>query len=190
MVEGQVERRAGDEARMGWRRALRLSNGRPSPRQPDVVHDRGIIEQNFRPIADPACQVEHAAARQDLCAQIAMCMLHAGRRQCLKVFPGHSFHKTIKPNLCCRRPIKMSPLCQLEMTLPGGFPGGVGGDGSADERWGAVAAGGAARSGSVTVDDEGSGAAAGARAASGVPVVEGLSDRGRDGLDLEATRAP
>src|SRR5260370_38427921 len=23
----------------------------------------------------------------------------------------------------CRRPIKMSPLCQLEMTLPGGFSG-------------------------------------------------------------------
>src|SRR5262249_18590983 len=23
----------------------------------------------------------------------------------------------------CRRPMKMSPLCQLEMTLPGGFPG-------------------------------------------------------------------
>ena len=33
----------------------------------------------------------------------------------------------------------MTPLCQLEMTLPGGFPGGVGGDSSADERWGAVA---------------------------------------------------
>src|SRR5215467_6662041 len=90
----------------------------------------------------------------------------------------------------CRRPIKMSLLCQLEMTLPRGFPGGVGGDGSADERWGAVAAGSAARSGSETVDDEGSGAAAGARAAAGVPAIEGLSDRGRDGLDLEATRAP
>src|SRR2546429_3672941 len=37
----------------------------------------------------------------------------------------------------CRCPIKMSPLCHLQMTLPGGFPGGVGGDGSADERWGA-----------------------------------------------------
>jgi hypothetical protein len=44
----------------------------------------------------------------------------------------------------CRRPIKMSLLCQLEMTLPGGFPGGVWGDGSADERWGAGAARGAA----------------------------------------------
>ena len=30
------------------------------------------------------------------------------------------------------------------MTLPGGIPGGVGGDGSADERWGVVAARGAA----------------------------------------------
>ena len=56
----------------------------------------------------------------------------------------------------------MSPVCQLEMTLPGGFPGGVGGDGSADERRGAVAAGSAARFGSETVDDEGGGAAAGA----------------------------
>jgi hypothetical protein len=36
--------------------------------------------------------------------------------------------------------MKMSLVCQLEMTLPGGSPGGVGGDGSADERWGAVAA--------------------------------------------------
>jgi predicted DNA-binding protein (UPF0251 family) len=36
----------------------------------------------------------------------------------------------------CRRPIKMSPLCHLQMTLPGGFQEGVKGDGSADERWG------------------------------------------------------
>ena len=36
----------------------------------------------------------------------------------------------------------MSPVCQLEMTLPRGFAGGVGGDGSSDERWGAFAAGG------------------------------------------------
>jgi hypothetical protein len=35
----------------------------------------------------------------------------------------------------------MSPVCQLEMTLPRGFAG-VGGDGSSDERWGAFAAGG------------------------------------------------
>jgi hypothetical protein len=90
----------------------------------------------------------------------------------------------------CRRPIKMSPVCQLQMTLPRGFPGGVGGDGSVDERWGAIAAGSAARSGSEAVDDDGSGTAAGARATSGVPAIEGLSDRGRDGLDLEATRAP
>ena len=41
----------------------------------------------------------------------------------------------------CRRPIKMSPVCHLQMTLPGGFPGGVGGDGSSDERWGAFAPG-------------------------------------------------
>src|SRR5580704_17870208 len=33
----------------------------------------------------------------------------------------------------CRRPIKMSPLCQFEMTLPEDFAGGVWGDGSADE---------------------------------------------------------
>src|SRR6516225_5346193 len=90
----------------------------------------------------------------------------------------------------CRGPIKMSPLCQLEMTLPGGSAGGIGSDGSADERWGAVAAGSAARSGSETVDDGGSGAAARARAAPGVPIVEGVSDRGRDGFDLEAPRAP
>jgi hypothetical protein len=43
----------------------------------------------------------------------------------------------------------MSPLCQLDMTLPGGYPGGVWGDGWA-ERWGACAARGAAGSGSTT----------------------------------------
>src|SRR5262249_21299190 len=42
--------------------------------------------------------------------------------------------------ILCRRRIKMSPVCQLEMTLLGGFPGGVRGDGSADERWGTDAA--------------------------------------------------
>ena len=65
----------------------------------------------------------------------------------------------------CRRPIKMSPLCQLEMTLPQRFPGGVWGDGLADERRGADAAGGAARSGSEAIDDAGGGTAAAARAA-------------------------
>ena len=33
----------------------------------------------------------------------------------------------------------MSPVCQLEMTLPGDIAGGVWGDGSADERLGAAA---------------------------------------------------
>jgi winged helix-turn helix protein len=49
----------------------------------------------------------------------------------------------------CRRPIKMSPLCQLQTTLRGG----VGGDGSANERSGADAAGSAAGFGSQTSDD-------------------------------------
>src|SRR5215472_13537526 len=78
----------------------------------------------------------------------------------------------------CKRPIKMSPVCQLEMTLPGAFPGGVGGDGSADERWGAVAAGSAARFGSGSLNDAGGGSVVGARAPSGIPAVEGVSDRG------------
>jgi hypothetical protein len=47
----------------------------------------------------------------------------------------------------------MSPLCQLEMTLPGGYPGVVGGDGSADERLGAFAAGSIAGFGSAGADD-------------------------------------
>jgi hypothetical protein len=51
------------------------------------------------------------------------------------------------------------------MTLPGGFPGGVGGDGSTDERWGAFAAGGTAGSGSETIDERGGWVVAGARAA-------------------------
>src|SRR5580700_6115671 len=84
----------------------------------------------------------------------------------------------------------MSPLCQLQMTLPGGFPGGVRGDGSADERRGADAAGSAAGFGSEAIDDCGGGAAAGARAPSGVPAVEGIPDRGSGGSDLEAPWSP
>src|SRR5205085_12085075 len=52
----------------------------------------------------------------------------------------------------CRRPIKMSPLCQLEMTLPWGSLGGVWGDGSANERWRAYAARVAAGFGPTTAD--------------------------------------
>jgi hypothetical protein len=84
----------------------------------------------------------------------------------------------------------MSPLCQLEMTLPGGFAGGVKGDGSADERRGAGAARSAAGSGSKAIDDRGGGAVAGARAPSGLPAVAGIPDRGSGGPDLEATRSP
>jgi len=62
----------------------------------------------------------------------------------------------------CRRPIKMSPLCQIEMTLPGDFSGGVWGDGTADERRGACTAGGAAGLGSATADGRGGGAIVGA----------------------------
>ena len=76
------------------------------------------------------------------------------------------------------------------MTLPGGYPGGVRGDGSADERRGADAAGSAAGSGSEAIDERGGGAIAGARAPSGIPAVEGISDRGSGGPDLEATRSP
>ena len=48
------------------------------------------------------------------------------------------------------------------MTLPGGFPGGVRGDGAADERWGTDAAGSAAGSGSEALNDGDRGANAGA----------------------------
>src|SRR5580704_5746442 len=75
----------------------------------------------------------------------------------------------------CRRPIKMSPLCQFEMTLPADFPGGVWGDGSTDERWGVVAARGAAGFGSAALDGDGRGTAAGARAPTGISAVEGVS---------------
>src|SRR5512132_1862741 len=97
------------------------------------------------------------------------------------VFGGHN---------SCRRRIKMSPLCRLEMTLPRGFPGGVRGDGSADERRGADAARSAAGSGSKTIDDRGGGAIVEARASSGVPAVEGVPDHGSGGPDLESTRSP
>jgi hypothetical protein len=50
----------------------------------------------------------------------------------------------------------MSPLCQLEMTLPGGLPGVfVWGDGFADELWRAFAARGSTHSvGSGDAGDE------------------------------------
>src|SRR5215472_4448529 len=86
----------------------------------------------------------------------------------------------------CRRRIKMSPLCQLEMTLPGGFPGGIWGDGSADERSGAEAAGGAAGFGSAPADKRSGGATAEAGAPPGVPAAESVSDRGRCRPDVEA----
>src|SRR5438309_10296967 len=83
----------------------------------------------------------------------------------------------------------MSPLCQLEMTLPGGYPGGVGGDGSADERRGAFAAGSVAGYGSATADERGGGAAAGVRAPSGISAVEDIPVGRRGGADLEAACA-
>ena len=60
------------------------------------------------------------------------------------------------------------------MTLPADFPGGVWGDGSTDERWGVVAARGAAGFGSAAIDGGGRGTAAGARAPSGISAVEGV----------------
>ena len=38
-------------------------------------------------------------------------------------------------NTSCRRPIKMSPLCQLEMALPGGFRGVLMSDGVQPSLW-------------------------------------------------------
>src|SRR5271165_435689 len=99
------------------------------------------------------------------------------------------FHNANYGHVACRRPIKMSPLCQLQMTLPGGFSGGVGGDGSSDERSGTFAAGGAAGFGPKATDDESGGSAFGARAASGVSGVKVLSDRRSDRPDLETTRS-
>jgi len=48
-----------------------------------------------------------------------------------------------------KRPIKMAPVCQIEMTTAPEIFGGLG-DGSADERWRAAAARGAAGFGSAT----------------------------------------
>ena len=76
------------------------------------------------------------------------------------------------------------------MTLPRGFSGGVWGDGSADERWRAAAARGAAGFGSRAIDERGGGTAARARTPSGVPAVKGVQDRGSDGSNFEATRSP
>src|SRR6516162_909732 len=97
---------------------------------------------------------------------------------------------TSRTDPTCRRPIKMSPVCQAETTHPGRLPGGVWDDGSADERWGDAAARGAAGFGSAATDDRGGGTAARARAASSVSAVEGLSDRRSDRPDLETPRPP
>ncbi len=83
----------------------------------------------------------------------------------------------------------MSPVCRLEMTLPRGFPGGVWGDGSADERSGVAAARDAAGFGAKAADDGSGGPAVGARAASGVSVAESVPDRRSDRLNLEAAWA-
>src|SRR5271156_5987494 len=82
----------------------------------------------------------------------------------------------------------MSPVCQLQMTLPEGYPGGVGGDDTADERSGAWAARGAAGFGSSAADERGGGAAFGAWGPSGVSAVKGLPHRRSDGSDLKAAR--
>jgi hypothetical protein len=84
----------------------------------------------------------------------------------------------------------MSPACQLEMTLPGGIPGGVRGDYSADERWGADAARGVAGFGPAAADDRGGRATAGAWASSGFPAVEGIPYRGCGWPNFEAAWLP
>src|SRR6516165_9159068 len=99
------------------------------------------------------------------------------------------FHNIYYATFACRRPIKMSPACQLQMTLARGVPGGVWGGGFSDERSRTAAARGAAGFGSAAADARGGGAAARARTASGVSVVEGLSDRRSDRPGLEAPRS-
>jgi hypothetical protein len=80
----------------------------------------------------------------------------------------------------------MSPICQLQMTLAGGFPGvsGMTVRLMSDRELTRLEA-------LRDVDQKrlGGGAAAGARAPSGVPVIEGVSDRRRDGFDRIASRA-
>jgi hypothetical protein len=90
----------------------------------------------------------------------------------------------------CRRPIKMSPLCHLQMTLPGGFQEGVKGDGSADERWGLTQLEVLRDLDQRRLTTEAAGTAAGARTPPAIPAVEGVPARGSGGPDLEATRSP
>ena len=93
-------------------------------------------------------------------------------------------------NHICRRPIKMSPVCQIQMTLPSGISGGVWGDGSADERWRAAASRSAAGFGSGAIDDRSGRTAARARTAASISLVKGLSDRRSGRPDLETARSP
>jgi hypothetical protein len=62
------------------------------------------------------------------------------------------FHNIYYASLACKRNIEMTPLCQLETTLPEGFSGGIRGHGSTDERWGAWAARGSEGSRSTAAD--------------------------------------
>src|SRR5678816_2083447 len=80
----------------------------------------------------------------------------------------------------------MSPLCQIGMTLPADFAGGVWGDDTADERSGAFAVRGAAGFGSRPADGPGGGAIAAAGATSGIPAFASVPGRGCGRSDLEA----
>jgi hypothetical protein len=88
----------------------------------------------------------------------------------------------------CQRIDDLILVCLIEMTLPEDFSGGIRGDGTADERWGADAARGAAGFGSAPANDDGSGAASGARAASGIPAFKDLPRRGSGGPEISKRR--
>jgi hypothetical protein len=70
----------------------------------------------------------------------------------------------------------MSPVCQLQMTLSGGFQGGGGGDGSAGERWGADGLEVLRDLDQRRLTTEAAAQLLVARAPSGVPVIEGVPD--------------
>src|SRR6516165_4628478 len=97
-------------------------------------------------------------------------------------------HREAQNAVCSRRRARRPNFRECLARLS--HPGGVGGDGLTDERWGADAAGSAAGFGSAALDDGSGGAIAGARAPSGVPAVESVPDRGSGGPDLEAPRSP
>src|ERR1700730_19182026 len=85
---------------------------------------------SFRPVVEDG--VASRCEREEICFSKTQSPLvsgsflarRSGNRDRVARGAGGNLSITRQPRAGdCRRPIKMSPLCQIEMTLPGAFPG-------------------------------------------------------------------